>query len=83
MSKKNKLSSPALRDKQFAKLLATLGKEPTVAASPTICAGSMGGHYSGAELSAPATRPGADDHKALPSRYMDQLNYRDDSEVAA
>lgn len=33
--------------------------------------------YAGNELSAPATRPGADDALALPSRIDRQLHYRD------
>jgi hypothetical protein len=76
MTKKaSKLSPPALREKQFAQLLASFGKEPTVAALPTIGPGTTTGYYSGSDLSAPAIRPGADDHKALPSRYMDRLIY--------
>lgn len=43
---------------------------------------STHGSYSGHELSLPAVRAGADDHMKLPSRYMDELRYRDGRRVA-
>lgn len=41
---------------------------------------SMEGSYHPAELSAPAIRPGADDHMQYPSRNGNTLQYRDGRE---
>lgn len=48
-----------------------------LATSLLICAGTSTGSYSGADLNTPAVRIGADDHQRLPSRYCDELRYRD------
>jgi hypothetical protein len=72
---KNSNTKQVRRDKLFMRQMIAFRQAIQVAGSMTICAGTTRGYYSGADLSAPATRPGADDHKALPSRYMDQLIY--------
>ncbi|WP_114968520.1 hypothetical protein [Rhodoferax ferrireducens] len=48
-----------------------------------ICNSNTPDSYRGDELGAPATRPGADNHQALPSRIGEQLIYRSAGEVAA
>lgn len=50
-------------------------KELSVAQKRTYA--KMEGIYHPVELSAPAIRPGADDHMKYPSRYGNTLLYRD------
>jgi hypothetical protein len=65
----------ARREKLLVRQMIEFRQDIQVAGSMTVCPGTTTGYYSGADLSAPAIRPGADDHKALPSRYMDRLIY--------
>lgn len=48
-----------------------------------ICNSNTPDIYCGNELSAPATRPGADNALAIPSRMGDMLRHRDGREVQA
>lgn len=66
-----------------AESLAASRYSSALATSLQVCNSNTSGRYLGVDLAAPAIRPGADAHKVLPSRYMDQLIYRDGSGVVA
>jgi hypothetical protein len=68
------------RQKQAAERAAS--RASNTKAPGRITSGTSKKTYSGAELSEPAVRQGADDHMALPSRHFDTLRYRDGREVS-
>ena len=71
------LSFEQQRQQRYDELVAQLAAQPLIAApSPTVHSASTKGDYSGAELSAPAVRPGADANLALPSRIGNRLYHR-------
>ncbi|MHB8947528.1 MAG: hypothetical protein ACYC4S_00505 [Rhodoferax sp.] len=71
------LSPEQHRQQRYDELVAWLAAQPLVAApSPTVHGASTKGDYSGAELSAPAVRPGADAALSLPSRIGNRLYHR-------
>jgi hypothetical protein len=67
----------------LAESLAASRHSSALATGLQVCNSNTSGRYLGVDLTSPAIRPGADAHKALPSRYMDQLIYRDRPGVAA
>jgi hypothetical protein len=85
IEKGDRLYLPGLvleREREFkarqTRIAASMFSQPS-----RICAASAKGTYSGADLTAPATRPGADDHMEHPSRRGNTLVYRDGKEVGA
>lgn len=76
-------ASPIMeRHKMYSERLAAMGRRTTMATPARVTNSSTSGTYSGAELADPATRIGADDFLAIPSRFGDVLRYRDGREVA-